>query len=146
MSDTVERALAIATYAHEGVIRKGNGEPYINHPVRVASGFSDPTHKIVALLHDVIEDTWGLENQVKEEDIREQFGDVVADAVVALTRPPDLPGVERETYMNFVRRSKKNPIARVVKMADINDNMRDLPPGHGLRKRYTRGLKILEEE
>lgn len=136
--DLVERALAVATKAHEGQ-KRTNGDPYITHPVRVAGACPDRTHKAVAMLHDVIEDT-----SVTEEELRQQFSGEIVDAVVALTRPPHVEGQDRETYTKFVRRTKLNPIACVVKIADVNDNLRDLPADDGRRRRYTRALKILE--
>lgn len=136
--DKVELAKAIATFAHEGQIDKG-GKPYIEHPVYVSKAFSDETHKAVALLHDVLEDTF-----VTESTIRNLFGDVIADAVVALTRAED------ETYLQYLYRVKENDIAKAVKLQDIlhNSELSRIPnPTENDFKRlsrYKEALKILE--
>jgi hypothetical protein len=126
IEEDYSKAAKIAREAHEGQVRKIGGEPYFTHPRRVAKSLSEEGDVVMtaAFLHDVLEDT-----KVTEEDLRAQFTDEVVDAVVAVTR---LPG---ETYMDFVRRSMKNEMGRKIKIADIKDNMRDLPEDHGLRKR-----------
>jgi hypothetical protein len=63
------------------------------------------------------------------------FGDTITDAVVALTRGPN------ESYMDFIRRAKQNPIARRVKLADIEHNC-DLSR---LRKITEEDLKRVEK-
>lgn len=68
--------------------------------------------KCAAYLHDVLEDT-----DVTEEELGKEFGDVITDADVALTRRPG------EKYFDFVRRAGENKIARVVKIADLTHNM-----------------------
>jgi (p)ppGpp synthase/HD superfamily hydrolase len=75
-----ERALRLAAVGHRNQVRKGSGVPYIEHPLAVAmildrSGFDDET-LIAGLLHDLVEDT-----DVSLEQIREQFGDRVAEIV-----------------------------------------------------------------
>lgn len=104
-------ALALATVAHAGQKDKA-GEAYINHPVAVASFVEGEDEKVAALLHDVIEDTW-----VTEEYLRPRFGDVVTDAVVAMTH------LEDEPYLDYIERVKRNPLAKTVKMADLKHNM-----------------------
>jgi len=70
------RALAVATKAHAGQIRK-NGEPYINHCVRVAKGFDEIERaKVVAVLHDVLEDT-----NVTLGELATEFGAITAALV-----------------------------------------------------------------
>jgi (p)ppGpp synthase/HD superfamily hydrolase len=112
MSDsTLEAAIALAAYAHAGQIDKG-GAPYILHPLRVMMACKGEKERIAAVLHDVVEDC-GYE----VTDLREQFGGTVSDAVDALTRR------RSETYEAFIDRCAANPVARVVKLADIADNM-----------------------
>lgn len=111
---TLDRAIALAAKAHEGQTDK-QGAPYILHPLRVmmacrADGLSDP-HQIVAVLHDVIEDT-----DTKIEEIREAFGDTVADALDAVSRKSEV------TYLGYIRAMRKYPIAVEVKKRDIIDN------------------------
>ncbi len=108
----LERALAIAVEAHRGQ-QDRNGAPYILHPLRVMLRVRTTEQKIVAILHDVVEDTpWTLESLRKEG-----FSNAIVRAVDCLTRR------EGEDYFDFVLRSKSDPIARVVKLADLEDNM-----------------------
>lgn len=112
---TLERAIEIAATAHLGQSDKA-GAPYICHPFRVALEFiraGDEQRAIVAILHDVIEDT-----PLTAEDLsRDGFEPEIIDAVVALTRRDD------EEYAAFVRRAAANGIARPVKIADLRDNL-----------------------
>lgn len=107
----VEKALEVATRAHKGQKDKA-GMDYITHPIAVASMVEGDEEKCAAYLHDVLEDT-----DVTEEELRKEFGDVITNAVVALTRK------EGEAYLDFVRRAGENKIARVVKIADLTHNM-----------------------
>ena len=111
MEGLYERALAFAVKAHEGQVDKA-GVPYVEHPVTVASYVDGEIAKAVALLHDVLEDT-----DATEEELREKFGDEVTDAVVVLTH------AEGESYLDYVRRVKRHPLARTVKLADLRHNM-----------------------
>lgn len=97
--------------AHAGDTDKA-GETYIRHPLRVMQQMDTQTECVVAVLHDVVEDT-GYSLQ----DIEDRFGSTVGDAVDALTRR------EGEDYEEFIERVAANPIARRVKLADIEDNM-----------------------
>jgi len=109
---TLERAIVIAADAHAGQVDKA-GEPYILHPLRVMLLVSGETARIVAVLHDVVEDT-----PVTLEQLRESgYSAEVIDAVDALTRR------DGEDYFAFVERAGRNQIARAVKLADLADNM-----------------------
>ena len=107
----LERAIAIAAEAHAGQVDKG-GAPYILHPLRVMLSVSQPQERIVAVLHDVVEDSdWTF------EALREAgFSAAVVAALKALTK------IEGETYEAFIQRARANPVARAVKLADIADN------------------------
>ncbi len=109
---TLERAIAIASEAHAGQVDKG-GQPYILHPLRLMFALDDPTDRIVAVLHDVVED-----GDISPDDL--QFGcgfsPEIAAAVDALSRR------KGETYEDFITRAGANPIARRVKLADLEDN------------------------
>ncbi|TQR33948.1 HD domain-containing protein [Brevibacillus brevis] len=108
---TLEKAIVIATQAHAGQVDKG-GNPYILHPLRIMLKMSTVETMILAVLHDVLEDT-----DVTVEELRnEGFSEEIIAAVIALTRNDD------ETYMEFVGRTKQNPIARLVKLGDLEDN------------------------
>ena len=109
---TLERAIALAAEAHAGQVDKA-GAPYILHPLRLLLAVDAPTERIVAVLHDVVEDTlWTLEALRAEGFTRE-----VLDAVEALTRRAG------ESYEAFIERVAANPLARRVKRADLADNL-----------------------
>ena len=109
---TLEQAISLAAKQHEGQVDKAN-TPYILHPLRVMLNVPTIEHKIVAVLHDILEDT-----ETTIEDLY-QFGfqEHIIDAIVALTKK------QGETRLEAAQRARQNPIARVVKLADINDNM-----------------------
>lgn len=127
----LRNAIAMAALAHGGQVDKV-GAPYIFHPIRVASTFSDEISQTVAVLHDVIEDTY-----VTLADLDAHFPQTVVNAVDALTRR------EGEAYEDFILRAGRNPIARLVKIADLRDNLR--PGAPHLTARYEKALRVLEE-
>ena len=102
------KALNIAYSAHQGQIDKG-GIPYIQHPIRVALNCLTDDEKIVALLHDVIEDT----SVTVEELINEGFNQNIIDAIISLTKK------NGEDYMTFIRRVSSNELATLVKIQDL---------------------------
>ena len=109
----LERAIEIAQEAHKGVKDKG-GHDYINHPIRVMHAMSNDQEKIVAILHDVVEDSdWTFE-RLKEEG----FEDSVIESLRCITKYS-----EEEDYQEFIKRAATNKIATKVKMADIEDNL-----------------------
>ena len=132
------RALEIATRAHAG--QKYGQQDYSEHPLRVAEAVDDPTLKIVALLHDVVEDS-----DVTVEEIRNHFGSVVAKAVDVITR-------KDETYSDYINRvAVVGDLARKVKIADLQDNLEQIykhPAGSflSLRPRYEAALRTLEHD
>ena len=112
LKEYINKAETIAREAHAGQVDKA-GEDYFNHPKRVADNFYEDNDIIVALLHDVIEDT----NITLEHVKKEGFNDDVLAALDAITKR------ESESYDQFIDRVKENPIALKVKMADLRDNM-----------------------
>ncbi len=112
MKELLEKALAIATEAHKGQRDKG-GADYIGHPKRVAVRCESDEERIVALLHDTIEDTYVTADYLRENGFPEE----IVEAVLSVTRN------EEETYEEFVKRAKQNPIGRNVKKHDLEDNM-----------------------
>ena len=111
MTDIVKAADEYAARKHEGQVDKA-GVPYINHPRAVAAKLDSDVEKTIALLHDTVEDT-----DATVEEIREMFGEEIADAVEVLTHPKDEP------YMDYIRRIWTNRLARDVKLADLEHNM-----------------------
>ena len=109
---TIEKALQIAARAHEGQKDK-DGLPYILHPLRVMNAVVGEPAKMVAILHDVIEDTEVGPGRLREADLPE---DVVA-TMVALTHRPD------ESYEQYIEKVACDDLAREVKLADLADNL-----------------------
>jgi len=109
---TLEDAILLAVEAHRGQKDKA-GVPYILHPLRMAFKMQTETEMIVAVLHDVIEDT-----AVSLANLRQAgFPSAVLEALDCLTRR------ENESYDAFIARVKENPLARKVKMVDLEDNL-----------------------
>jgi (p)ppGpp synthase/HD superfamily hydrolase len=111
---TLARALTIAAIAHEHQ-RDKNGAPYFLHVLRVMQRLpgDDDTACIAAVLHDLIEDTDWTPEQLAVEG----FTAEVIAVIEALTRRAE------EDYTAFVARAGRHPIARRVKLADLEDNM-----------------------
>lgn len=136
-------AARLATRAHAGQVDK-SGQPYIEHCRRVAETVLSRNlqeAKVVAWLHDILEDT-----DVTESELRSYFNVVVVDAVVALTHPK---GERNDIYWERVR---NNPLARQVKIADIYDNLRperltllDSKTVARLKMKYNKALNVLTQ-
>ncbi|HBY20355.1 MAG TPA: GTP pyrophosphokinase [Clostridiales bacterium] len=107
----LEKAIEIAVKAHRGQKDKA-GEVYILHPLRVMMSQASEEGKVVAVLHDVIEDS----NLTIYDLDAEGFSERIIDAVYSLTKQ------DNENYFNYVRRCKENDIAKYVKLADLEDN------------------------
>lgn len=104
-------ALKLSFEAHKNQLDK-SGMPYVFHPFHLAEQMEDEETTIVALLHDVIEDT-----DYTIEDIENMgFSRAVCDALSLMTHD------SYEPYMDYVARLKENPIARTVKIADLRHN------------------------
>lgn len=109
--DVIEKALRYAEAKHSGQFDKA-GVTYFEHPKEVANRVDGEEAKIVALLHDTVEDT-----DATVEEIRGMFGDEIADAVAVITHGKEEP------YFDYIERVKKNELARKVKLADLSHNM-----------------------
>jgi (p)ppGpp synthase/HD superfamily hydrolase len=108
----LQKADIIAEQYHKGQIDKA-GADYIAHPRRVSEHCDGMKAKIVALLHDTIEDT-----EITSDFLLDQgFPQEIVDAVLSVTRLPN------ESYDDFITRASLNPIGREVKIADLRDNM-----------------------
>ncbi len=109
---TLENAVAIAAQAHRGQKDKAD-DPYLLHPLRMMLRMNSEAEMIAAVLHDVVEDCdWTLE-QLRDKG----FSEEVLQAVDCLTHR------NGEAYEEFIKRAQENPIARQVKIADLEDNM-----------------------
>jgi (p)ppGpp synthase/HD superfamily hydrolase len=123
---SLERAIAIAADAHAGLPDKG-GAPYILHPLRVMLAVEGELARTVAVLHDVMEDN---PDWTSERLRAEGFGEDVIDALESVTKRPDevpasgaSPEDKTDKYLAFVRRAAAHPIGRIVKRADLDDNL-----------------------
>jgi (p)ppGpp synthase/HD superfamily hydrolase len=111
------------------------GDYYILHPLRVMHKVEHIDEKIVAVMHDLIEDT-----KLTIDDIKNKgFNENICDALICLTKQ------KSEIYENYIKRISDNKIATIVKIADLEDNMnimRLISPIH--EKDFTRLSKYLE--
>lgn len=106
-----KKALNLCFKAHKEQYDK-SALPYVFHPFHLAEQMVDEPTTIVALLHDVIEDT-----DYTLEDLREMgFDEDVIEAISILTH--DI----KTSYMEYIANIKLNPIAKVVKLADLKHN------------------------
>lgn len=110
-TDKTKAALKLCFDAHKNQVDK-SGLPYVFHPFHLAEGMTDEATTLVALLHDVVEDT----DYTFEDLAQMEFGDEIIEALKLLTHGD---GVD---YMDYVRAIKSNPIARAVKLADLTHN------------------------
>jgi GTP pyrophosphokinase len=137
----IRKAFVLATNAHFGVRRK-SGEPYIYHPIAVAMICCSEmnlgaTSVICALLHDVVEDT-----DYTLDDMRDRFGDVVANIIDGLTKIDDLVvdnqniSLQAENFKKIFLSMSKDVRVILIKLADRLHNMRTLdamPPEKQLK-------------
>lgn len=106
-----KKALKLCFSAHKDQKDK-SGMPYVFHPFHLAEQMTDETTTVVALLHDVVEDSEYTLADLKKEGFTKE----VLDAVKLLTH------AKGENYLDYVARIKQNPIARAVKLADLAHN------------------------
>ena len=134
-----KKAMKLAYNYHHGQEDKAN-MPYFYHPLLVANEMDDEDSTVVALLHDVVEDTTCTMEDLKKAG----FSDRVLEALALMTHDDDTP------YMEYVKRLSLNPIARKVKRADLRHNSdltrRDeiTEEALSLVKRYKKAIEFLE--
>jgi len=109
---TLDKAILIAAEAHQDQ-KDRYGNPYILHPIRLMMKMESETEKIVAILHDVVEDSDWTFDQLR----RKGFSEEIISAVDRLTKR------ENEPYFEYIERTKQNSTALKVKLADLEDNM-----------------------
>lgn len=133
-------ALKVSFEAHKNQVDH-SGTPYVYHPYHLAEQMTDETTTCIALLHDVVEDTDITLVQLREMG----FPDIVVEAVGVLTREHGVP------YQEYIKRVKSNPLARIVKLADLehNSDMSRLQEiderSKSLAKRYEKARACLME-
>ncbi len=112
IKDDFNKAVIIAAVAHSGQTDKG-GENYLCHPLHIADRLKSKNEKIVAVLHDVVEDS-----RFTIEDISNfGFSSIVVKALTAITKKP------KECYSSYIERIAENRVATVVKIIDLEHNM-----------------------
>lgn len=138
-----QKAMLLAYDAHHGQLDKG-GVPYIFHPIHLAEQMPDELTTIVALLHDVVEDT-----DLSLDDLAHDFPPAVIDALRLLTHTPGT------NYLDYVRALRDNPIAANAKRADLLHNSDEsrlalCPISDAektrLRQKYQKALTLLESQ
>ncbi|EGK86040.1 bifunctional (p)ppGpp synthetase/guanosine-3',5'-bis(diphosphate) 3'-pyrophosphohydrolase [Microcoleus vaginatus PCC 9802] len=108
----LKRAIALAAKAHEGQVDKA-GNPYLDHPLFVMENVNSLEEKIVAVLHDAVEDSELTLEQLRSEG----FPEALVSAIAAITK------IEGEAYPAYLERVIANPIALQVKIADVTHNL-----------------------
>jgi len=139
-TDLTKKALKLCFEAHKEQTDK-SGMPYVFHPFHLAEQMADEATTVVALLHDVVEDT-----ELTFEDLEKQgFGGEIISALKLLTHNDDTP------YMDYVAKIKNNKIATKVKLADLRHNS-DLSrlsvvdeKALERKAKYEKAIKFLEE-
>ena len=134
----LQRGYDLAEERHRGQLRK-SGDPYITHPLAVATILAelgmDTTTLVAALLHDTVEDT-GLTT----EEVASHFGSEVAHLVEGVTKLDKVKygeAAEAETIRKMIVAMSRDPRVLVIKLADRLHNMRTLrflPPAKQERK------------
>lgn len=131
MLSLIDRAIGFAARAHNGQKRKIGNIPYIAHPVAVAMILQDmgcdETIVAAGLLHDTVEDT-----RVTLDEIRQQFGDEVADIVAGCTEPPKKKMRWEKRKLYTIRVLRDAPLA--VKLVAASDKYHNL-----IHTQYTEG-------
>ncbi len=112
-AEVLEWAVEFACRAHRGQrYPSPEPQPYAFHLFRVMLAVDGDCARIAALLHDVLEDT-----EATMADLRDAVPAAVVDAVIALTHRP------QDTYEEYIELVALNPLARMVKLADLADNL-----------------------
>ncbi len=142
-TEMTKKALSLSFEAHKDQKDK-SGLPYIFHPFHLAEQMKDEAATIVALLHDVVEDS----DYTFEDLKREGFGPQILEALELLTHDPKVP------YKDYVAKIKGNELAKAVKLADLahNSDLSRMAPEEidekvlARRKKYQEATAFLMEE
>ena len=134
-----KKALKLCFDAHKDQVDK-SGMPYVFHPFHLAEQMTTEETVVVALLHDLVEDT----DYTLEDLTAMGFPGEITDAIALMTHAEDVD------YMDYVRKIKTNPIAKAVKLADLKHNSDitrlDIVDEKALlrREKYLQAMAILE--
>ncbi len=136
-----KKALCLCFEAHKEQVDK-SGIPYVFHPFHLAEQMEDEVTTVVALLHDVVEDS-----RYTFEDLAQKgFSAEVIEALKLLTHDPAVP------YMEYVEKIGKNPIAKKVKLADLRHNsdpsrMDEVTEASLMRReKYLKAIELLTKQ
>ena len=136
-----KKAMKLCFAAHKEQTDK-SGLPYVFHPFHLAEQMTDEKSTVVALLHDVVEDT-----PYTLEDLRTMgFPDDVLEAIALMTHAKGVP------YLDYVAALRDNPLAKRVKLADLRHNSDltrlDVVDEKALARveKYRKAIALLEEE
>ena len=139
-TEQTKKALKLCFAAHRDQVDK-SGLPYVFHPFHLAEQMTDERTVIVALLHDVAEDT-----DYTLDDLRAMgFPAEAVDALALLTHDPAVP------YLDYAAAIRQNPIARAVKLADLRHNSNltrlDRVDDKAIQRaeKYLRAIRLLSE-
>jgi (p)ppGpp synthase/HD superfamily hydrolase len=137
-TELVERAYDIAVAAHL-YDRRWDGSPYIQHPVRVAKNFCTQGMQTIALLHDVMEDH---PEHTPESLVKIGIPFSLVEILKLLTKS------KNESYSEYIRRVSTDSRSSSVKIADLEDNLRDLegPKNQQRRDKYELAKMYLHEK
>ena len=139
-TDLTKKALSLCFQAHKDQLDK-SGMPYVFHPFHLAEQMTDEYTTIVALLHDVVEDT----SYTLQDLTQMGFPQEVVEAVGLMTHADGVP------YLDYVAVIKGNPIARVVKLADLRHNSDTTrldkvdDRARARVEKYAKAIRLLEE-
>lgn len=137
----VDKVLKFAMEKHEGQFDKA-GEKYILHPLHIALQMDTEEEKIVALLHDVLEDTDATEKDLEDLGLTKE----TIKHIKCLTRPKDVP------YMEYIKKIALDKVAKKVKLKDLEHNMDtsrfkgSSDKAQSLMKRYQKAYTFLKED
>lgn len=140
-TEQTKKALKICFEAHRDQLDR-SGLPYVFHPFHLAEQMTDEITTVVALLHDVVEDT-----DYTLEDLHAMgFPSEAIEALTLLTHDPAVP------YLDYVAAIRPDPVARAVKLADLRHNS-DLSRLDAIDektlervRKYRRAIALLEAE
>lgn len=134
-----KKAIIIAYNAHINQ-KDRSGLPYILHPIYLAEQMDTEEECIVALLHDVVEDT-----DITLEELEKEFSKTVIDALKLLTHDKDTD------YFEYIEKIKSNPLAVKVKLADLKHNSDETRLENitekdiARNKKYVKAIKMLSK-
>ena len=139
--DLIDKVLKFAMEKHEGQFDKA-GEKYILHPLHIALQMDTEEEKIVALLHDILEDTNTTEKDLKDLGLSIE----TIKHIKCLTRPKDI------SYMEYIQKISLDEIAKKIKIKDLEHNMDtsrlkdNNEKIQSLMKRYKQAYMFLKED